>query len=1441
MRKTKGKCNVIKRVPRPKSSSSPPNTMSHTDSSSYWLVDSGASTTLQATREGLQEIREVDGRIETAAAGVTMKIEAAGRHDTLPGEVYVVPELGQGLISFHGMEASGYTYRVHPEDTELRQWLKDGRVVRNLTYKVFPNRIGIWHAGGEDHEYPTTFPTTQAAYTTVTTGVASKLRIGVYTEPVVVKSRIGVYKEQIDNTVPPHGSVRGERKQGKGGQEKGGTTTRVTAAATGDAVEKIRRKVQFVKRRTTGSTTPRKEWLRGQLQAQDHVTKVHKEPEWETAHRGVNQPQNTTVTIATTKGSGNRFELLELGDDAEEDEEEEEKPEGQASRASKLWTTVQRGSAGFLTRLIHAATHLGEQRLVDTAEEELMLNWPEELTGAAIRREFPHCLPCIRGKGKNVRADKWRKGAATTRRPVPAHRRHRDWCCEKCVDEGDHPPPRAIGDVVAIDNIDFAGGDKASLWKTHRYILAAVDLSTGKYASGIPHGGKTKEDNLNAIDMLISEYNKAGHQIKTIRCDHEFIGELEDNLTARGIKIEHSCPEDHHTNGNAERWNQTLEGHLRAILYGRAEGCPYWWPLALEYFIMTWNATSLVKKGTSAHTAFHGDKYDFEAMPLLPWGCEVEVLEAPRPTNNSHDRTRSGHFMGSAKNHYRCAKIAPVGATTDQEILIRRSYWATPTATAPPATNQVQTPDTWAISTAKEWLGHAPGLETPINPEERERKDMAEEERRSRGVAGDKKNVAHRENHAQTNRARQMEQLARGQKQAENMEAHRETIIRRKQARTQTAQQKKKDQQVTRANRNAVIQELEHATRTLQAAEEKERREMEGRRTSARNTRGTRNREFAYTAGILATTTPYETMATIMQGMMEAEEDLRNTAKAAGTPDAFDKVVEDWCAEWRVALARGESLENVNFLPDPRGWKQMQNHPQAKEFLQAAEKEIAKLTDMGAGTEVKGGRAGVPPGHKILRTMFTFVTKRYADTGAIEKYKARCVADGSKQTDVDDTHAPTIGATTLRIALAIAAGDGMTRSKVDVESAFLIEEIDKPTYVQLPTAYTDHHGVAPRVWKLLKSLYGLRQAPRLFWLGLKSELERQGFKSSDHDPCLFVRQERDKSYTYLLTHVDDIMILSRNLETNAKVKDEMLTKYGGITWEAHASTFLGLAFTDRMDGSLKVSQPTYTKLILATTDTVADGTTYTPNSHGNLNEGTVDTGKISWLRKAVGLVQFLTATRMEVITALNLVARQMHHPTEKTIAAMKRILQYIANRPDDGLIYKTGGKIKIDCWVDASWQSEPNNISRTGYAIAVGTNSAMVQAYSKAQQYGTLSSQEAEIVATTEAVKSVLHVRYILADMGLPQTEATPLHEDNVGCIAFANATAPLERTKHIANRNRFIREAVREGTVKMEKIATINQPANGLTKAVPAREFDKMRLFLQRGQLLAKMTMHRK
>jgi hypothetical protein len=147
--------------------------------------------------------------------------------------------------------------------------------------------------------------------------------------------------------------------------------------------------------------------------------------------------------------------------------------------------------------------------------------------------------------------------------------------------------------------------------------------------------------------------------------------------------------------------------------------------------------------------------------------------------------------------------------------------------------------------------------------------------------------------------------------------------------------------------------------------------------------------------------------------------------------------------------------------------------------------------------------------------------------------------------------------------------------------------------------------------------------------------------------------------------VDDILMVSRELKTTTAIKEAMLTKYRGVTWEPEAKTFIGLALKEREDGSLKVTQAAYTQRVIEVTGTGADGTTLTPNTLGNVGEGEVNPRLIPWMRKAVGLTQFLTLTRMEITTALNLVARQMHKSTARTRTAMENILMYIANRPDD--------------------------------------------------------------------------------------------------------------------------------------------------------------------------------
>ncbi len=82
--------------------------------------------------------------------------------------------------------------------------------------------------------------------------------------------------------------------------------------------------------------------------------------------------------------------------------------------------------------------------------------------------------------------------------------------------------------------------------------------------------------------------------------------------------------------------------------------------------------------------------------------------------------------------------------------------------------------------------------------------------------------------------------------------------------------------------------------------------------------------------------------------------------------------------------------------------------------------------------------------------------------------------------------------------------------------------------------------------RLEKSLYGLRQAPRAWHQKLKSALEGMGFEESVADPGLFLlRDESGSVVSYLLVHVDDLIIASKCKRVLASVKEKVASIFRG--------------------------------------------------------------------------------------------------------------------------------------------------------------------------------------------------------------------------------------------------------------------------------------------------------
>ena len=138
-------------------------------------------------------------------------------------------------------------------------------------------------------------------------------------------------------------------------------------------------------------------------------------------------------------------------------------------------------------------------------------------------------------------------------------------------------------------------------------------------------------------------------------------------------------------------------------------------------------------------------------------------------------------------------------------------------------------------------------------------------------------------------------------------------------------------------------------------------------------------------------------------------------------------------------------------------------------WIEAEARELASLEKNGVGII-----CDLPKGRKAIRTKWLYKRKR--ERGIIKKYKARLVAQGFTQIagiDYTDTYSPVARFTSIRILFAIAAQLGLFVHQMDVEMAFLNAELQEEIYCTLPPGY----GIVGKVWRLMKSLYGLKQSP----------------------------------------------------------------------------------------------------------------------------------------------------------------------------------------------------------------------------------------------------------------------------------------------------------------------------------------------------------------------------
>jgi hypothetical protein len=147
-----------------------------------------------------------------------------------------------------------------------------------------------------------------------------------------------------------------------------------------------------------------------------------------------------------------------------------------------------------------------------------------------------------------------------------------------------------------------------------------------------------------------------------------------------------------------------------------------------------------------------------------------------------------------------------------------------------------------------------------------------------------------------------------------------------------------------------------------------------------------------------------------------------------------------------------------------------------------------------------------PPHHRLIGLKWVYKANKN-DMGIITKHKARLVAKGYVQhqgVDFEDVFALVAQLESVRLLLALATSEGWIVHHMDVKSAFLNDVLKEEVYVTQPPGFVVT-GKEGKLLRLVKALYGLRQAPYAWYAKLDASLASFGFWRSINEHAVYTR------------------------------------------------------------------------------------------------------------------------------------------------------------------------------------------------------------------------------------------------------------------------------------------------------------------------------------------------
>jgi hypothetical protein len=489
---------------------------------------------------------------------------------------------------------------------------------------------------------------------------------------------------------------------------------------------------------------------------------------------------------------------------------------------------------------------------------------------------------------------------------------------------------------------------------------------------------------------------------------------------------------------------------------------------------------------------------------------------------------------------------------------------------------------------------------------------------------------------------------------------------------------------------------------------------------------------------------------------------------------------------------------------DPKTLAEAKKSPEWPEWEKAVNIELQQLKDMGVWELVDPEDDVIPLANKWV------LTRKYNKLGELVKYKARLVVKGCAQRpgfDYTETYAPVVRLETIRAIIALVPEKGLKVQQMDVKGAYLNGIMSEKVCMRQPTGFGDGTG---RLCRLIKTIYGLKQAGREWNKVFDQRMRDLGFEPLRSDPCVYLRRSGE-DVQIVTTWVDDLLLFTNSDESMGRLKDGMHTKFE-LTDMGEPSKIVGIEITQD-EHSVTISQTKYIESILKREGLENIQSIRTPlDSKMKLepNPETGDGNRSNSYAQLIGSLMYLaTATRPDIAYAVHRLAAFTANPTMAHYGAAKKVLRYLAGTKNHGITYSKKrsqfqGENAFHGYADAGYGTAEGYRSVSGYVFIAGGGA--ITWCSRKQTTVALSTTEAEYVALSEAAREAVWLRSLYEELGFHQTEPTVILGDNDGSLAMVKDPQFHKRAKHIAIRWHYVREMYK---AKMIEVVDVRDPQN--------------------------------